>query len=369
MKTAYLFLLSFFILFGCQNNNVNEADEEAQDQVKTESGWHDAMEVSARLPEVQVGPLTAISVSQTITCTGRIDIPPIDIYSMHSKTPGFVEMKKYISGDYVRKGTLLLTVQNPQLVEKQRLLLETKASLSLAEKDFERKMLLHAEKATTQRAFDEALARKDLLTARYKGMRSELELLGIDLDALEKEYDFQSRHAVFSTTSGHIHEIYVVNGQQVDPGTRLMDISDNDHIHLELKVLSKDVHLLEIGQQVTFMLPNDMHTYAGEIIKLSPMIDKETGTLNVHCHIEKEHVKDVRAGMFVNAEINVGVIDVKGLPVEATVREGGDYFGFFSRNGKLVKTKLENPRKIDGFITFDNIPDGDVVLSGAYYLL
>ena len=73
--------------------------------------------------------------------------------------------------------------------------------------------------------------------------------------------------------------------------------------------------------------------------------------------------------MFVNAEINVASVEVKGIPLEGAIKEGENYFGFFVVDGKLVKTLLDIPRVMDGFITFENIPDGDVVLSGAYYLL
>ena len=58
-----------------------------------------------------------------------------------------------------------------------------------------------------------------------------------------------------------------------------------------------------------------------------------------------------------------------GIPLEGTIKEGENYFGFFVVDGKLVKTLLDVPKVTDGFVTFENIPDGDVVLSGAYYLL
>ncbi len=357
------------LLAGCQETGENNVSSEGEAEASDRADQMQVSEVLATLPEVKIGPLESRTVQQKVTCTGRIDIPPIDVFSVHSKTSGYVDMRQYISGDYIRKGTLLLTVTNPELVERQRILLETKAALELAEKDYQRKRLLKEENATTQRAYDESLAEKAQLEARYRGLRSELELLGIDLEKLERDFVFQPTHYVYARTSGHIHEIYITNGQHVDPETKLMDISDNDHIHLELNVLSKDVHLLEIGQKVMFMLPNNNHEYHAEIIKLNPMIDQESGTLNVHCHIEKEHEQHVKAGMFVNAEINVASVEVQGIPLEGTIKEGENYFGFFVIDGTLVKTLLDIPMVMDGFVTFENIPRGDVVLSGAYYLL
>lgn len=369
MKMKHIYILFIILIAGCQKSGDNNASATEASEASDVINQLQVSEVLASLPEVKIGPMESRTVQQNITCTGRIDIPPIDVFSVHSKTSGYVDMKQYISGDYIRKGTLLLTVTNPELVGQQRMLLETKAALALAEKDYQRKRLLKEENATTQRAYDESLAEKDKLEARYRGMRSELELLGIDLEKLERDYEFQPTHHVYARTSGHIHEIYITNGQHVDPETKLMDISDNDHIHLELKVLSKDVDLLAVGQKVIFMLPNNSREYHAEIIKLSPMIDQGSGTLNVHCHINKEYEQKVKAGMFVNAEINVASVEVKGIPLEGTIKEGENYFGFFVVDGRLVKTLLDIPRVLEGFVTFENMPEGDVVLSGAYYLL
>lgn len=368
MKKKFTYIILAFLFAGCHNSDGNTTGGSDAEE-NTQPATLRVQDVIGSLPEVSIGPMQTQTVQQKLVCTGRIEIPPIDIFSVHSKTSGYIEMKQYISGDFIRKGTLLLTVTNPELVEKQRLLLETKAELDLAEKDFQRKLLLKEENAVTQRSYDESLAEKEMLMARYSGLRSELALLGIDLEALENEYKYQPVHHVYAHASGNIHDIYVTNGQYVDPQTKLMDIADNDHIHLELKVLSKDVHLLQIGQEVTFMPPNNTQTYNAEIIKLSPMIDQGSGTLNVHCHLEKEHEALVRAGMFVNAEINVASLDVLGIPLEGTIKEGENYFGFFVIDGELVKTALEHPRVLEGFVTFENKPEGDVVLSGAYYLL
>lgn len=328
-----------------------------------------AKDVVASNPSVKIGTIQSKTIRQRVSCTGRIDVPPTELISVHSKTPGFVDLIKYIPGDYVKKGTLLFSILNPELIEKQRILLETKAEFELAEKDFMRKQTLQAENATTQKAFDEAFAKKEILKAKYNGLKSELRLLGIDLDALETEQKFQSKHYIYATESGHVHKVMANKGQMVHLDDKLMDIANNDHIHLELQVLSKDVPLLKLGQHVQFTLPNNPHVYMAEIIKLNPMIDEETGTLNVHCHIEKEHEIDMKAGMFVNAEIEVEAMDVQGLPIQATIKEGDSYFAFFVEEGKLKKYQLENPQMQDGFVTFDNMPKGDVVIAGAYYLL
>ena len=373
MRILSFYILAMFFFLSCAQTDEGEGDAHGG-HAHGYQGPDDlreliAKDILASNPSVQVGPIQTKTVLQKVSCTGRIDVPPTELFSVHSKTSGFIDLIKYIPGDYIKKGTLLFTILNPALIEKQRILLETKAAYELAQKDFLRKQTLQAENATTQKSFDEALAQKEILGAKYNGMKSELLLLGINLEALEMEQTFQPKHYIYADESGYVHKVQVNKGQMIHPDDRLMDLANNDHIHLELQILSKDVPFLEIGQQVEFMLPNNPHTYMAEVVKLNPIIDKETGTLNVHCHIEEDHEKDMKAGMFVNAEIEVEAVEVQGLPIQATIKEGENYFAFFVEEGKLVRHQLDNPKMQDGFVTFNNMPKGEVVIAGAYYLL
>jgi len=317
---------------------------------------------------VKIGTLQTKVVEQTVHSTGRIEVPPTELISVHSKSKGFVENMKYLPGDYVKKGALLFTVFNPDLVEKQRILLETKAELSLAEKDFDRKSSLQAENATTQKSFDEALAKKELLSAKYKGLKNELQLLGINLTSLEKEQKFQSKLFIHAIQSGYVHEVLVNKGQMIEPQNKLMEIANDAHIHLELQVLSKDVPLLEKKQEVQFTLANNPQKFSATVVKLNPVLDHETGTLRVHCHINDEQSKQMRAGMFVNAAIKVEAQEMKGLPLEAVIKEGENYFAYFAKGSLLEKQLLKNVRVSDNFVMFDNNLSNEMVIAGAYYV-
>jgi cobalt-zinc-cadmium efflux system membrane fusion protein len=373
MRIFNLSILLVFLFLSCgqrsDENDAKHGDHSLGYTSNVEEQKLNVKDVLDSNPSVQVGMIQSKTVSKKVTCTGRIDVPPTELISVHSITSGFVDLIRFIPGDYVKKGTLLFTILNPDLVVKQRILLETKAELSLAEKDYARKQSLQAESAVTQKVFDEAFGRKEILSAKYSGLKSELKLLGINIEALETEKKFQTKHYIYASESGHVHKVLTNKGQMIHPDDKLMDIANNDHIHLELQILSKDVPFIKIGQKVQFTLPNNQYTYMADVIKLNPRMDEETGTLNVHCHIEKEHEPEMTPGLFVNAQIEVESIDLQGLPLEATIKTGEQYFGFFVEEGLLVKHQLENVQVRDGFVTFDNVPEGEIVIKGAYYLL
>ncbi len=319
-------------------------------------------------PQIKIGTLETKTIPHKINCTGVIAIPPTELLSVHSKSAGFIEMMKYIPGDYVKKGAILFGIANPELLEKQRLFMEAKAELALALKDYERKRTLKAEDATTEKAFDEALGRKELMEAKYKGFKNELKLIGIDVNALENEQKFQSKIYVHASKSGYVSEVYVNQGQMIQPSDKLMDIANNGHIHLELQILSKDVPLVATGQKVNFTLPNNPRIFSAEIVKINPVLNEETGTLNAHCHIQIDDCKQTIPGMFVNAEIEVEAQKVKGLPLDAVVKEGEEYFVYIVEGNSFTKQLLENPHVLNNFITFEDIGFQKLVVAGAYYV-
>ncbi len=366
MNKIYLVILAATLFYSCGNTDKPTMEEDAVHA--EERGPLLVEEILSANPAIKIGPMPSRIVQQKVICTGKIEIPPTELISVHSRSEGFITGMTYLPGDYVKRGALLFTITNTKLVEKQRILLETKAELTMANKDYDRKKRLQSEKVTTEKALDESTARKELLTATYEGLKNELQLLGIDVDALQSEQKFQSTLYIYASDAGYVHEVLVNKGQMIQPSDNLMQIANDDHVHLELQVLSKYVPLLAIGQKALFTLPNSAKEFGAEIVKLNPMLNDETGTLNVHCHIDEEHDIQIIAGMFVNAEIEVVANDVSGLPLEAVVKEGMDYYAYCVEGEFLKKHLLQNVVVSGDFITFDTISSEQMVIAGAYYV-
>lgn len=327
-----------------------------------------SLELLLKNEKVKVGAIQRRNIVRTIPCTGQIDIPPTGISSVHSKISGQVTSLKYLPGDYVKKGTWLTSIEQPLLVEKQRILLETKANLDFARKDFERKKILKAGQATPEKTFDESQNQFELLLATYSGLKKELEMLGINTGALETESKFQTHVNLYAPQSGYIHEVLVHKGEMVDPSTRLMDIANVKNLHLELQVLSKDIGAVSLGQNVNFTIPNRSETFKAKVIKINPMLESEAASLKVHCKIEYPDKRAFIGGLFVNAEIEASAVDVEGLPLEAVIKEGEDFYAFQVENNEVKKTALVNPVVSKDFVVFDNDKAGEWITAGAYYV-
>ena len=363
-KIKYTFLVCV-LLIACNSNNTETAITES---VESESTPPVTLEVLMENEKIKIGTIQKKNVARTIQCTGQIEIPPTEVSSIHSKINGQITFLKYLPGDFIKKGTLLTSVENSQLVEKQRIFLETKANLSFARKDFERKKILKEGQATPEKTFDESQNRYELLQATYSGLKKELELLGISIEALETESKFQSSVNVYAPQSGYLHEVLINKGQMISPETRLMEIANINHLHLELKVLSKDVGAIYKGQEVNFNIPNRTETFKAKVIKINPMLQKEQSSLQVHCIIEHPDKHIFVAGLFANATIQTKESAVEGLPLSAVVKEGEDFFAYKIIDKNVVKTPLNNAVAANEFVLFDGAKEGQWVIGGAYYI-
>lgn len=357
-------LIAILLITACQNTEEGSTTEAESEMVSSLN----VQDLLASNSKVNIGPLEKRTIQSPVNCSGRIEIPPNEFISVHAKTDGFIEAIDYLPGDFVKKGSRLFSVSNPELIEKQRLFSETKAELDQVDREYERQRTLNEAQASSLKQFEEVGSRRQLLHARYEGLKSELQLIGVNVNSLIDSQNYQSRIGIYARESGYVHEVMVNKGQMVHPEDVLMEMADDDHIHLELQVLSKDASMIAIDQKVNFRIPQDPMVYHAKVVKVNHMLDARTGSLKVHCHISEEHSTHIKVGMNVQAQIETAPTELVGLPLYAVVKEGENYYGYVVQNGMLEKRALENVRVQGDFISFDTDPNAEWVIKGAYYI-
>ena len=67
----------------------------------------------------------------------------------------------------------------------------------------------------------------------------------------------------------------VVKGLFVSPAEEILEIIDNDHIHLELNVFEKDIMKLEKGQTIWFKIPeSSSETFEAKVYLIGANIEE-----------------------------------------------------------------------------------------------
>lgn len=322
------------------------------------------------LANIELGHPRVRELARTIECAGRVDVPPQNRAVVHAPVTAFVRRVRYLPGDYVKKGTPLLTVEHPELVRLQGDFLEQAALLQGLEKDYRRKAGLVSTDATSERALDEVQARYEAAKARYRGLQAELQLLGLAPAQLEKDGIIRTQLLLRAPVSGYIQDVNVALGQLVQPETPLYTILDPGHAHLELEVFARDLPFVRKGQPVLSFLPGERDTFPAEVFLVGAMVDSQAKTATVHGHFRQEPV-GLAPGTYLRAHILADAREALSLPESALVREGQRVL-VYRKTGRAYSPVFVEPGRQEGdYVELRGqalSPEDTVVLRGGYYL-
>lgn len=265
------------------------------------------------------------SFSMIVQSNGMIDVPPANKAIVNALMGGYIKITPLLIGDSVKKGQVLVTIENNEFVVLQQEYLEIKEQLTYLESEFNRQKTLFDEKITSQKKYLKAESDFKASQAKYKGLKKQLQMLNISLENAESG-NFTSIATIYSPISGSITKVNVSIGTFVSPATQIMEIIDNSHLHLELAVFEKDILKLKKGQEINFKIPEaSTETFKAEVHLIGTSIN-ENRTIKVHGHLEDELQKDLLVGMFVEANIITESKFLKALPEDAVVELEGKFY-------------------------------------------
>lgn len=327
---------------------------------------------------MDLGSASMINVSEAITAAGYIEVPKESIAKVGSYLGGYLRSTPLLPGNFVKKGQFLISLENLEYVQLQQDYLQAADQLNYLKTVFERKKTLAEEQITSQSSKQQAESEYNSALANYEGLRKMLKLINIDPDKLQPG-NIVSSINLYSPIDGYITEVNAVNGMFADPSDVIFEIMNTDHLHIELKVYEKDILKVKKGQKISFKLPEaDEKVFTGEVFLVGKTIDETDRTISVHCHIDEGQTIPIVVGMYIEAEIYHASKERFCLPVNAFVREEGEYFIFvvdsFSEDGYVFKklkvdvgTVSENCIEVVG--KSQQLLDGkQVLIEGAYDL-
>ena len=251
-----------------------------------------------------------------VTTSGMIDVPPENRAVVSATMGGYIKTTPLLIGDKVRKGQLLVTIENPEFVALQQEYMEVNGQLSYLKAEYERQQTMVAENISSQKSFLKAESDYKTGVAKYNGLKKQLGMLNISVEQVEKGI-ISSVASIYAPIAGSITSVNVSKGTFVSPATSIMEIINNDHIHLELSVFEKDIMKIKKGQLVEFRIPEaSSDIYKAEVHLVGTSID-DNRTIKVHAHLEDEKVTNFLTGMFVEASIITDSSTQMSLPTDA----------------------------------------------------
>lgn len=357
-KTYTIILLSINILItSCGDKTTDSQNEETAQETET-SDFITITQAQFDQSDMKLGSLEDKEFPVVVSCTGTIDVPPENRAVVNATMGGYIKTTPLLIGDKVRKGQVLVTIENPEFVTLQQNYMETYEQLAYLKMAYNNQQTMKTENITSQKSYLKAESDYKSTLARHNGLEKQLQLLHISASSV-RAGRISSVVSVYAPISGSITSINVTKGTYVSPATAILEIIDNDHIHLELSVFEKDIMKVKREQRINFKIPEtSTQNYQGYVRLVGTTINQNR-TITVHGHLDNEADNQFLVGMFVEAGIVVDNAFAKAIPQEAVVQLGEAYYVLIleSKQGNDYKFKqipVTLKENYGGFVALEN---------------
>lgn len=358
-----------------------EKNETATEEPKGEAN---ALELTSEQMEtvgITIGNIEQKNLDAVVKANGQLAVPPQNKADVSILSGGIITRINVLEGQQVRKGQVLATINNQDLIKIQQDYLASRNSFVYVEAEYERQKQLQAADAGTGKSFQSAQATFNAEKSKLTAYESQLKQLGVSPASIAKG-KIISQFPVLSPINGTVGQITANTGAFVQPGTSIMEVVDNSKIHCDLTVFEKDLMAVKVGQKVSFQLTNqENQLISGRINGINKSFENESKGVIVHAVIDNAKNKNLIPGMYVTALISTGSKLMPALPVDAIVRsEGKQYIFVVDENAKhkdvktfsFIRTEVKTGVSEQGYVQVVPIEElpakARVVTKGAFYL-
>jgi len=320
---------------------------------------------------VEVAQVTKRDVEAFYETSGTVKADTVSVVS--SKVMGTVRSILILLGDHVKKGQVLITIDDSDISKKVQAaeaahreaisgLAIAKENHALTNTTYERFRRLFEEKALTQQEMDEIEAKKRI---------SESQLMQAEAMAARTEAGVQEAKAFLSYTriaspiNGVVSEKKIDVGSMASPGMPLVVIEDPSAYVVRVDVDERLFPVIRKGSDVAVIIESLQVETTGKVSEIGQAIDPVSRTFEAKITLAG---KGLRSGFFASVRIPQGTTTAILVPVDAVVKRG-QLSGVYTVNPekialyRLVKTG----REVDGMVEILSGLDGTerVITKGA----
>lgn len=369
-----IILSVMFALYSCGDNAAKKELTEIQNETADDRIF--VSKAQFERSKMTLGIIEEKSFPVIVKTSGMIDVPPENRAVVNATKGGYIKTTPLLIGDNVRKGQALVTIENPEFVSIQQEYMEVNEQLMYLKSEFDRQKTMRAENITSKKSFLQAESTYKTAMARHNGLRKQLQMLNISPTRVEEGH-ISSIVTIYAPITGSITKVNVKRGTYVSPATAILEIIDNDHIHIELSAFEKDIMKLKKGQLINFKIPeSSSEIYKAEVHLIGTTIE-ENRTVRVHGHIKNETEANFLTGMFVDAEIITESAFAKALPETALVEVNNILYGLQldQETGEgyyFNKLAINIENKFNGFasiVDMEEIKEFKFLTKGVFHLI
>lgn len=244
----------------------------------------------------------ATSVPNEPTFNGILVLPPQSRATVTLTMGGSIRSTSLLPGAYVKQGTVLATLENPEFIALQQSYLDSHAQYEFLRTEFLRQQTLSREEASSQKRFQQSKAEYLSMRSRMDAAAAQLALLGVDTTRLLAGGIIPYLD-IKAPISGYAADVKMNIGRHFDVGEPLCEIVNKSDMMLRLTAYEKDLANLRAGDRVEFRVNGiEGETFQGVITMVGQQVNNKNRSIDVYVRIEGQNPQ-FRPGMYAMARI------------------------------------------------------------------
>jgi len=384
---SYCLIVAFSV--SCQSSIANREEksngnDSTRTQTKNEQSYENLPIYEEQLTAIggKIGYLEEKNLKNALQAVGFVRVHNQDKASVTSLYGGKVQAIFITPGTMVKKGQLLATLANPQIISLQEEYLTLVNNLELTKIELLRQEELMQGNAGALKNLQNVKSKYALLGIRKASIQKQLTLAGINPVKLSPE-NMRETIGVTAPITGTVSNITIEIGGNADAGAVIANIINNAEVDLDLYVYEKDIDKIKIGQEIMFNLSNNPDKGGKAIVdKIGSSFEGENKSIAIHAQIAENNDGYID-GMGVNAILETGSQPVTAIPNDGVVEKDGANYIFYvieekiDRQNKKKEYLFKRARIKKGItslgyteiIAIDSIPQNcKVATSGAVFM-
>ncbi len=246
-----------------------------------------------------------------------------------AKMPGYVKTLPHDIGDFVKKGELLVRLDDAEVRARIGALKQASAALSkeragvqarfeYVKATYNRIKNLHSQGSATQDELDRITSQKDAVTSQMAAINARIRQIGSELKAAENQLDYV---VIEAPSDGWITKRMVDKGAFVMPGVPLIQFeSSGDGLWFAADVDESLASALNPANKVTILVPAAGRTITAQITRVSRAANPRSHTFSILCDISSS---GLNAGLYGRIFIPIGKKKAVLVPCSAILDRGG----------------------------------------------
>ena len=293
------------------------------------------------LPKVEVQGVTSRMVSQEVVFTGTVEAEVVN--NIAPQQPLRIKEIKVDVGDRVKKGQLLVTLDNSSLVQ-------AKAQLDNAKTEYERTNELYEFGGASKSEWDARRMQYEMLQTAYNNLVENTTLISpISGVVTARNYDKGDMYTG--------QPVLVI--EQIKPVKIMINVSEPFFGKVK-KGMPVSITLDAYGEEV----------FKGKIARIYPTIDQATHTFQIEVTIPNNNER-VRPGMYARVTLSYGKQNNVVIPdraVQKLMGSGDRYVFVYNPADSTVRySKVELGRRLDNeFEVFSGVKSGEMVVTKGH---